>query len=34
MIGCVGTGSPFFECIRYCLQDKKELSEKRRRNFL
>src|SRR5690606_23755070 len=30
MIGYVGTGSSFFECIRYCVQDKKELSEKQK----
>lgn len=30
MIGYVGTGSSFFECIRYCLRDKKELSEEQK----
>ena len=30
MIGYIGTGSSFFECIRYCLQDKKELSEEQK----
>lgn len=33
MIGYVGTGSSFFECIRYCLQDKKELSEKQKQEL-
>jgi len=27
MIGYVGTGASFYECIRYCLEDKKGLSE-------
>lgn len=30
MIGCIGTGSSFFDCIRYCLEDKKELSEEQK----
>lgn len=30
MIGYVGTGSSFFDCLRYCLQDKKELSEQQK----
>jgi hypothetical protein len=30
MIGYVGTGSSFFDCIRYCLEDKKELSEEQK----
>lgn len=33
MIGYVGTGSSFFECIRYCLQDKKELSEEKKQEL-
>ncbi|GAA0524818.1 relaxase/mobilization nuclease domain-containing protein [Chitinophaga japonensis] len=33
MIGYVGTGSSFFECIRYCLQDKKELCEKQKQEL-
>lgn len=27
MIGYVGTGASFYECIRYCLEDKNNLSE-------
>jgi len=33
MIGYVGTGSSFFECIRYCLEDKKELSEEQKQQL-
>lgn len=33
MIGYVGTGSSFFECIRYCLQDKRELSEEKKQEL-
>ncbi|HVI48030.1 MAG TPA: relaxase/mobilization nuclease domain-containing protein [Chitinophaga sp.] len=33
MIGYVGTGGSFFECIRYCLQDKKELTEEQKQNL-
>jgi hypothetical protein len=30
MIGYVGTGASFYECIRYCLEDKKILTEERK----
>jgi hypothetical protein len=30
MIGYVGTGASFYECIRYCLEDKKNLSEEQK----
>lgn len=33
MIGYVGTGSSFFDCIRYCLEDKKELSEEQKQHL-
>jgi ribosomal 50S subunit-recycling heat shock protein/DNA-binding transcriptional MerR regulator len=33
MIGYVGTGYSFFECIRYCLEDKKELSEEQKQQL-
>lgn len=33
MIGYVGTGTSFFDCIRYCLEDKKELSEEQKHHL-
>jgi hypothetical protein len=33
MIGYIGTGSSFFDCIRYCLEDKKELSEEQKQQL-
>ncbi|WP_298736103.1 relaxase/mobilization nuclease domain-containing protein [uncultured Chitinophaga sp.] len=33
MIGYVGTGYSFFECLRYCLEDKKELSEEQKQQL-
>jgi hypothetical protein len=30
MIGYVGTGASFYECLRYCLEDKNNLSEKQK----
>jgi Relaxase/Mobilisation nuclease domain len=33
MIGYIGTGSSFFDCIRYCLEDKRELSEEEKQNL-
>jgi len=30
MIGYVGTGASFYECIRYCLEDKIDLSEEQK----
>jgi hypothetical protein len=30
MIGYVGTGASFYECIRYCLEDKNNLSEEQK----
>lgn len=33
MIGYVGKGSSFFDCIRYCLEDKKELSEEQKQQL-
>lgn len=33
MIGYIGTGSFFFDCIRYCLEDKKELSEEQKQRL-
>lgn len=33
MIGYVGTGASFFDCMRYCLEDKKELSEEKKREL-
>lgn len=30
MIGYIGTGSSFLGCIQYCLNDKKELSQKQK----
>jgi hypothetical protein len=30
MIGYVGTGASFYECIRYCLKDKNNLSEEQK----
>ena len=30
MIGYVGTGASFYECIRYCLEDKNSLSEEQK----
>ncbi|RKR84409.1 relaxase/mobilization nuclease-like protein [Mucilaginibacter gracilis] len=30
MIGYVGTGASFYECIRYCLEDKRQLSEQQK----
>jgi hypothetical protein len=33
MIGYIGTGSSFFDCIRYCLEDKRELSEEQKQQL-
>lgn len=33
MIGYVGTGASFYDCIRYCLEDKKQLSEEDKRRL-
>lgn len=30
MIGEVGTGASFYECIRYCLEDKRELTDEQK----
>lgn len=33
MIGYVGTGRSFSDCIRYCMEDKKELSEEQKQQL-